>query len=264
MNNDEIIHHKIATLSGHDTDQLTVSQKQQINDNPALQKELAFIETLWQPEAVSLDEPTEQLDAKFYKMLASAQASPSRPSQRRSWGQWVQKVLWGAPAFQVCALVVVFLIGFNLNTRSSDESKLALLNEQVSSLNTMMAITMLQQTSASEQLAGVAYSQEADLKHERLSSLLLQTLSNENSAPVKLAIINTLSRAPISHIEKPLIEIATNQSSVLVQIELIRLLIAKGSNQSIETLMHQLSQETLHPDVNQLLQAPINKSANAA
>ena len=118
----------------------------------------------------------------------------------------------------------------------------------------MMAITMLQQSSASERLAGVAYSQNANLQHEQLATLLLDILKNDSAAPVKLAVINTLSRSSIAHLEDQLIAVTQNQSNVLVQIELIRLLISRGSNETVNQLFSELADTALHPDVELLVQ----------
>ena len=72
-------------------------------------------------------------------------------------------------------IVLVFILGFNLNQAPINEkSDIAFnnLQQEVSSLSTVLAISMLQKSSASERLSGVAFSRQTDLSNPLLVIIL--------------------------------------------------------------------------------------------
>ncbi|TRY31792.1 hypothetical protein [Aliiglaciecola sp. M165] len=266
MNKQQILESKIAQLCGEQYVPIDSAGEALIEQNPELKQEIAFLEAIWHPNTVSLQQPSADLDLGFYKMLASAQSAqaryPSIPTAESSAVSTKVDLLfsrikrWFTPQHiaQFASLVVVFMLGFYLNSSESDRAsslQLDALNEQVSSLNTMMAISLLQQPNASERLAGVAFTQKANLHHQELSNLMLQTLRNDSATPVKLAIINALSANAIDSFELALLEIIQAENNVLVQIELSRLLYSQGSPSTIQALLELGKQEQLHPDLRQ-------------
>ena len=118
----------------------------------------------------------------------------------------------------------------------------------------MLALSMLEKSSAAERLTGVAYSQETDLTNPMLMKTLMSTLENDRSTAVKLAIINTFSSLPdISVQESGLIALALKEDNTLVKIELCSLLLNVGTQQTKSRLLTQLNESELTPDMAEFL-----------
>lgn len=262
MNKQQVLASKIAQLSGDDYDPVDDAGLKLIEQDPELQQEIKFLETLWHQDVLPMQIPSTELDLGFYKMLAIAQSGQSKhvappKSVDTTTNLLVRKLkswftLRTVPQF--AALVIVFMLGFYLNkevNQGRSSQQLSALNDQVSSLNTMMAISLLQQPSASERLAGVAFTKKANMQHQELSQLVIQTLRNDNATPVKLAMINALSNSAIGEFESELLNIVRAEKNVLVQIELSRLLFTQGSHSTIQELLKLGTSVALHPDMNQ-------------
>lgn len=239
-----------------------------LQTRPALQQELAFMASFWQHVPVDIPEPSAQLSANFYQMLDEAKlihtSSPEVQALNRpapTHGQQPSRVLswlsgWLAPnpVAQFASLALVFAMGMGVNqysgNRLQNDSGLTALQQEVSSLSSLVAISMLQKPSASERLTGVAYSGQTDLSDPVLSKTLIDLLENDKSTAVRLAIVNTLSDSnSLSGIEPKLIDLAVHETNPLVQMELCRLLLINGTSETQRTLLDNLKSITLHEDV---------------
>ena len=164
------------------------------------------------------------------------------------------------PIAQFAALGLVFSLGFNANKNDNNivseddnltaSTGIANLQQEVSSLSAMLALSMLDRSSAAERLTGVAYSQQTDLTNPLLMETLLSTLENDRSTAVKLAIINTLNHLPnISGQESQLLALTIKENNTLVKIELCGLLLNVGSEVTKNQLLKTLNASELNPDV---------------
>lgn len=277
MDKQHIIATRIAQLNGESGKVLDQASQAQLANDPELQQELAFIEAFWQPQALKMEQPSVRMDQAFYSMLSKAQASQTvQPQTSANTGKLsafmaaISRLVFPhhsatATGWRFASLALVFLLGYNLNhttEQAAPSAQLSHLNQQVSSLSTLMAVSLLQQTSASERLSGVAYSQQANLSDPQLSALLISSLKNDPSVPVRLAIINSLSQSNIGALESQLITLAIQETHVLVQIELCRLLLNQASVPSRKQLLEQLSGAELHPDLQRFI-AQFNQQIQA-
>ena len=81
------------------------------------------------------------------------------------------------------------------------------MQQEIAQLNTVMAISMLQQNIASKRLAGLTYTNQAKLTDPLRLETLLDSLGNESSTTVKLATIDTLAtKQDIRQIEQELVQ----------------------------------------------------------
>jgi HEAT repeat protein len=86
----------------------------------------------------------------------------------------------------------------------------------------LVALSMLQQTSASERLQGVSWSNREDQLDTQVQSALLHTLRYDGSVDVRLAALDALSRhAGQPQIRKGVVDALQEQQSPLVQVALI-------------------------------------------
>jgi hypothetical protein len=275
MNHQHIIDWKISSLQNVDLEQgehkFTQEMQAYLDLHPELNDELAFIDMFWQQEAQ--EQPSTELDKRFYQMLSQAKSAQNSKVNARSplesgnketnsqgllttiknW--WVFKPM--QPVGQAVALGLMFVIGFNVNQSTpSNVADISLQNlqQEVSSLSSMLALSMLQKSSAAERLTGVAYSRQTDLSDPLLMTTLITALAKDKSTAVRLAIINALSSMPDIHEqESELLALAIKESNTLVQIELCRLLLNVGSQHTKNKLRSQLSATDIDPEVKEFL-----------
>jgi hypothetical protein len=276
MNHQTIIDWKLSSINKDATAELilTGEMKQYIKANPELVEELAFIDAFWQQDSKEL--PSNELDKRFYKMLLQAQTAQQNietnhvVEQPRQISIFTTVKNWLSansikPFAQFATLGLVFFLGFNANQNSHDTGQqrqnlaanngIENLQQEVSSLSAMLALSMLDKSSAAERLTGVAYSQQTDLTDPLLMKTLMSTLEHDRSTAVKLAIINTLNHLPdISEQESQLLAFAVKENNTLVKIELCSLLLNIGSDTTKNQLLRTLNDSDLNPDMADFLQ----------
>ena len=271
MKNQKIIDWKIASLANNDNSELTDEMESFLQSNRQLQEELLFIEHFWTNDVKPLVMPSDKLDANFYQMLSRAQSAQQQTMQPRDNASSYSKEQtlslmdkvksWFMPTSiaQFATLTFVFVLGFNLNQapnidRNSDD--FSVLQQDISSLTTVIAMSMLQKDSASERLSGVAYSRQTDLSNPRLVEQLIALLARDKSTSVRLAIIKSLSELKyFRSSEQQLFNMTIKEENVLVQIELCRLLLNYGSDDIKKLFTEQVTHQQLKPEVQEFIKA---------
>jgi len=257
MTYQDVIDWQLEQLNYNSNAQPSPEMQDFITANPELKQELAFIKQFWNGPKQE-QQPSQRLDTNFYNMLSQAQSveasrRPKPVTKVLSLQEWLKH--WFSPKYmtQAAALGFMFVLGFNFQPAPSQapvDPGLQSLQQEVSSLTSMLAISMLQKSSAAERLTGVAYSQQSDLTNPELMDTLMLMLGTDKSTSVRLAILNTLNSAQsISAYEDVLLPLAINEKNALVQIELCRLLLNKGSNTARNELLTQLNSMKLDKDV---------------
>jgi len=271
MKNQKIIDWKIASLANNDNSVLSEDLQSHLEQSTQLQEELLFIEHFWKNDVKPLVMPSDKLDANFYQMLSRAQStqqdnipqqSDIRYSSQKQPSSLIDNVknwLMPTPIAQFATLALVFTLGFNLNQTPNNEEinqKYSGLQQEVSSLTTILAMSMLQEDSASERLSGVAYSRQTDLSNPLLVEQLIGLLARDKSTSVRLAIINSLGQLKsFGSSEQQLLTMATQEENLLVQIELCRLLLNYGSVDIKNSLAEQAKSQHFKPEVQEFIQA---------
>jgi len=271
MNNQKIIDWKIASLANNDNSELSEEMQRYLDQNSQLQEELLFIEQFWTNESEPLVMPSDKLDANFYQMLSRAQSAEQQTTYQKNNYQSpvqeqplslmdkVKRWFMPTPIAQFATLSFVFILGFNLNQAPSSETNnedYSSLQQDISSLTTVLAMSMLQKDSASERLSGVAYSRQTDLSNPLLVEQLIALLARDKSTAVRLAIINSLGELKsFGSSEQQLFTLATQEENLLVQIELCRLLLNYGSSEIKKLLTEQANQQLLKPEVQEFIKA---------
>jgi anti-sigma factor RsiW len=157
---------------------------------------------------------------------APANIRPSRPTAAKpSWNflEWLRSPL-GAFAWSAALLLIGLYagthIGSRVTTQPSDE--LASLHAEVTSMRQLVALSMLQQQSASERLQGVSWSNREDHLDPQVQTALMRTLRSDGSVDVRLAALDALSRhAGQPQVRMGVLEALQEQQSPLVQVALI-------------------------------------------
>jgi hypothetical protein len=253
VNHQDVINFALEQLENGALVELTESMQVYVDEHPDLADELETLTQFWLPTE-PLPMPSPALKAGFYQQLnrIETESSVGKPQGTTSWFSGLAS-MWQ----QVAVVAMVFVVGIYTGQSSapsnSDDSLLAL-QQEVASLSTVMAISMLQDNSASQRLAGASYTKQANMADPLLLETMLSAFSEERSTPVKLAIIDAFeNKTNLAMIEEALMEIALTETQPLVQMALSRLLLERASPTIKRQLVSQLREQSLNPDVEEFL-----------
>lgn len=259
MKHQDVINWKINQLNQTCEQPLTAEMNDYITAHPELAEELSLIEQFWQTEPPLSERPAASVRTHFYTMLADEKQN-LKLKQKNRINTWFDTVIdwFTLPRLaQSFALLAVFTLGLSINdveVIDPQDSSIAALQQEVASLSSLVAMSMLNRSSASERLSGVSFSLKAGLADPNLTSTLLALLENDGSTAVRLAVINAFAQSKIeSRIEDNLISLTVNEKNPLVQIALCRLLFSTGSQNAQSTLNSRLNTINLNQDVSQYL-----------
>jgi hypothetical protein len=147
------------------------------------------------------------------------------------------------PAFQLVAALLLLAIGitigryFSLNKPLQQSSDLYELHREVGDLREIVALSLMQQQSATERLRGVGWSNQISQPDNKVLSALLDTLMHDPNVNVRLAAIDALRRFGDRQIvRKGALQALTEQESPLVQVALIEFMVELKEKESIGTL----------------------------
>jgi hypothetical protein len=210
--------------------------------------EMAALGGLWERLAdLPVPEPSRTLDARWQSTLASLIQSDK--SVFRTWSFanfWPSNPVWQA-AIAVGCLVLGLLAGTSLPLRNNEIAKL---HEEIASTREMVALSLLQQQSATERLRGVDYTGRMQTMEPEVVSALTQAVSHDPSVNVRLAAINALSKTTGSPaVLQSLTESLPRQDSPMVQAALIDYLVDARDRKALGTLRQLAAEPDLNPAV---------------
>ncbi len=108
---------------------------------------------------------------------------------------------------------------------------------EIRDLRQMLAISLLQQQSASERLKGVSWSYQLDRPDHEIISALLDTLMHDPNPNVRLAAVDALKKSGDKQIvRRGIVEAMARQDSPLVQIALIEAAVELKEKESVSSL----------------------------
>jgi anti-sigma factor RsiW len=189
------------------------------------------------------------------QVRAAANSAPQTTAAKPSWNfiEWLRSPL-GAFAWSAALLLIGLYAGTHFGTRATPEhsDELASLHAEVTSMRQLVALSMLQQQSASERLQGVSWSNREDHLDPQVQTALMRTLRNDGSVDVRLAALDALSRhAGQPQIRKGVLEALQEQQSPLVQVALIDQLTEWRDPDAAQRLRNFQQTPNLNPAVKQ-------------
>ncbi len=163
--------------------------------------------------------PPAAIRVRFHQMLDEHEAA-----SRRGWWRW--ESWWPVrPAFQVAVALLCAAVGWFAGWMPSHQrgsGEIATLRTEMRGLREMVALSLLQQTSASERLRGVSYCSTLERPDSEVLRALLRTLNLDPSVDVRLAAIDALKRYRAEPaVNKGIVEALSRPQSPLVQISLL-------------------------------------------
>jgi anti-sigma factor RsiW len=194
---------------------------------------------LWQKLALlPAEQPSSALRSKFKVMLEVYQSGRSEkkgPAAEKSkalvpmlWGLGNWRQLPAAGIVWACLFLACgYFIGRHSDRVATDtQPQIEAMQRDLAATRQMVALSMLQQQSASQRLEGVSWSTRLPDPDAQVLGALQHTLQFDNSVDVRLAALDALSRyAGRPEIRSNLVDALQTKQSPLVQVALIDLLV---------------------------------------
>jgi len=224
------------------------------------------LKTLWSAlGSVPAAEPSGEMRSRFNMMLQAYQhgLDQNRP---RNWWEAVNSWLTGwwprQPALQLGLSVSLLVIGIVLGGRLHPGSRSAApgvqsnevteLRRELYQTQQMVAVSLMQQQSASDRLKGVNWSYQLQQPGGEVLSALLDTLMHDPSVNVRLATVEALRQfgnEPV--VRRGLVQAIAHEESPMVQVALIDLAVDLREKESIGTLRQLVTDQNLNGSVRQ-------------
>jgi hypothetical protein len=244
---------------------LEADLSQHLEGCAACRVECERLTTLWRGLGeIPIEEPSRQLREGFQHMLDAYRigsgARSMAPAQRVPW--W--KTLWPShpvAQFAVAGMALLFgLVSGHLYTaRVHDQQTIAQMSAEMQNMRQLVALSLLQQQSASERLRGVNYSVRMQPADDEVLTALLETLKYDSNVNVRLAAVDALrqfsTRVPV---RRGLRDALSHQDSPLVQIALIELARDTKDRGAVDALEQLRTKADLHPSVSTRLDRAID------
>lgn len=213
------------------------------------QTEAAALSGIWQRLGdLPVPEPSYAMNLRWEKALQSIIASQPAPSKRT----WSFASLWprnpvGQVAFAAACLMIGLVIGAGYPRGLGQDKEIAKLHQEIASTREMVALSLLQQQTATERLRGVEYSGAMKTLEPEIVTALVRAINEDSSVNVRLAAIDALSKASGSPaVRTSLARSLPQQDSPMVQAALVDYFVDAHDRQAVGAL-RQLEQK---PDLN--------------
>jgi len=186
--------------------------------------ELSRIGALWQSLGLlPLEEPSGQVRDRFYEMLGAYRQGLAS-AERRPATRW-----WTMPVWQTAAAAVLLAVGLGIGygvREDRSRPELAQLREEVASMRQLVALSLLQQQSASDRLRGVSWSYQVEPSDEEVLNALVTTVNHDPNVNVRLAAVDALrpfTGSPTTHstARNAVVQALPRQTTPIVQVALI-------------------------------------------
>ena len=119
----------------------------------------------------------------------------------------------------------------------------------------LVALSLLQQQSASDRLRGVNFAYHVEQSDPQVLSALLTTVNHDPSVNVRLAAVDALRNFNDSPVgRKGVVQALAKQDSPLVQIAILDQIVELHEKSAVPDIQFLLSGQSLNPDVRQRAQ----------
>ena len=225
---------------------------------------------LWKKLALIPDEqPSAASRERFEAMLQAYQTGRGDEGLTRRaldrgtsiWSvfQWLRSPV-GAVAWSIALVALGTYLGLQLGSAKSNSQDLAALHTELTNMRQMVALSMLQQQSASQRLEGVTWTRREGQLDPQVLTALMHTLRYDASVDVRLAALDALSRhAGQPQVRKTVVDALQEQQSPLVQVALIDQLVEWRDTEAAPRLEKLRQMPNLNPTVRQRADWAISK-----
>lgn len=197
-----------------------------------------------------------KMDDRFYQMLERKKRRATSFSILKNLFSWPGSL--PGPAIATATLIIGFMIGFLLRPREN-KNEVETLSQQVTVLQEMVMLSLLEKESATERLKAVGLAQEMDEASNKVTKALLKTLNEDENINIRLAALEALKPyATKSQVREELIYSIARQRSPLVQVALAELMAALQEKSSVNELQKIMKDKNTPEDVRKKIREQID------
>ena len=212
-------------------------------------------------------EPGPGLRGRFYAMLEEEKrrlAGASKTPWYRRMETWLESWWPKRPAFQMAMIVVLtaagLFAGSRLGTAPRADGDVARLRSEVQEMYQTVSLSLLDRKSAGDRLRGVNWSARVDRPSRDLLNSLASTMTTDPNENVRLAAVDALAYfGDRTGVPEAFEEALAGESSPVVQVALIDVLIAMREKQTLEALKRFIEQRDVAPPVKQHAETRLNE-----
>ncbi|MGD2084982.1 MAG: HEAT repeat domain-containing protein [Candidatus Aminicenantes bacterium] len=232
---------------------------------PDCRSELEELTSTWTQLGILPEEqPGANLRMNFYTMLESFQegleSSPSKKFFNFLKIKNIGEKLWPRrPVFQLAAVIVFLImgltIGYFMQLHDQNSREIARLRQENRLFRQQLTVSLLNQSSPSQRLKGLMWSRQLENPADETLETLLHTLNYDPNVNVRLTAVDALylfSDHP--KVKQGLMQSLQKQTSPMVQIALIDLLVEMREKKAIKSLKQLLERNKLNPEVKERAQ----------
>lgn len=216
---------------------------------------------LWERlQSVRSIEPTGTMRARFEQMLGAYRDGVAADRNWRRWFGTAFAPRWLQVAAGVALVAVAFTAGTLVERARDIDTELARLRLELENTRQMVAVSLLQNQSASDRLAGVSWSAKLPQANPEILEALLDRLRTDDSVDVRLAALDALRRyggeVPV---RQAVLGSLGHQQSPLVQVAVVDFLVACGARDAVPELQRLERNPDLLPEVRQRIEWGIRR-----
>jgi anti-sigma factor RsiW len=213
-------------------------------------------------------QPSGDLRHRFYSMLEAYKnemdAAGKTSARARLLSRWREWFTFRRPAFAASFSTFLLLMGIGtgwlVSGSGGKSARLSSLQREVQDMRQTVALSLLSQPSASERLQGISYSAAVRNPKAQTLAALVNTLNTDPNPNVRLAAAEALYLfRDQPGVRDCLTSSLAVQSSPLVQVALIDLLVEIREQRASEALKALIKNEKLNPDVKKLAEQGIKQ-----
>jgi len=139
--------------------------------------------------------------------------------------------------------------------RGRDSAEVSHLRGEVDNMRQLVALSLMQQQSASDRLRGVNYAYRVEPSDPEVLAALLTTVNHDPNVNVRLAAVDALKNFTDNPVgRKGLVQALPKQDSPLVQIAILDQIVELRDRSADSTIQFLLSKQNVNPDVRQRAQ----------
>ena len=216
--------------------------------------EVSRVGALWRGlDLLPLEEPSGKVRDRFYEMLGAYRhglaAAEVRPARR-----W-----WTMPSWQAAAaaglLAAGLGIGYGVRGNGQPPAEVSQLREEVANMRQLVALSLMQQQSASDRLRGVSWAYRAEPSDREVLGALVTAVNHDANVNVRLAAVDALRRFSASpETGRAVVQSLSKQTTPIVQVALIDLLVDLKNPEAAPELRRLSGNETANEGVRQRAQ----------
>jgi hypothetical protein len=236
-----------------------------LTNNPKLQEELHEAQKAYdlivECEVIEVPEISQSMDKGFYQML-NDEKSKQKPKTKSIWSKLLNNSFLKPVFYGSVMLMVGFLMGNLTNQQKNNQpiNENNIVSTRYNKMQDLAVVSMLQLPSASKRLQAVSLVDNSNKVDDVVISALFETLNNDGNTNVRLAVLDALiqfSNTP--KVRAQLVNSISNQNSPLVQVAIAELMLHLQESKAIKPLKELLDNKDLIEPAREKILFAVNK-----